>query len=97
MVYASIREHFEAWMKEFEKEYESKEEHEKRLEIFKANKAFVEKHNAEHAEGKQRLEDNLKAEAESNDVPTDDKDSREGEAAVPLEYDTDTNGNDKTL
>jgi len=52
MVYASIREHFEAWMKEFEKEYESKEEHEKRLEIFKANKAFVEKHNAEHAEGK---------------------------------------------
>jgi len=50
--FASVRDHFAAWMKVHNKWYESREEHEKRLEIFTDNKAFVEKHNAEYEEGK---------------------------------------------
>ena len=49
---AALKAHFAQWMAEHGKKYDTAEEEEKRMGIFAANKKFVERHNAEHAEGK---------------------------------------------
>lgn len=47
---ASLKEHFKQWMTAHRKSYDTPAEHDKRMGIFAANKEFVDKHNAEHAE-----------------------------------------------
>ena len=49
---AALRVRFTQWMTEHGKDYETEEELDRRLAIFAANDVFVERHNAEHKEGK---------------------------------------------
>eukprot|EP00227_Mantoniella_beaufortii_P011945 CAMPEP_0197583560 /NCGR_PEP_ID=MMETSP1326-20131121/6440_1 /TAXON_ID=1155430 /ORGANISM="Genus nov. species nov., Strain RCC2288" /LENGTH=402 /DNA_ID=CAMNT_0043147801 /DNA_START=205 /DNA_END=1413 /DNA_ORIENTATION=+ len=49
---AALKLRFTQWMTEHGKDYDTVEELERRMGIFAANDVFVERHNAEHAEGK---------------------------------------------
>jgi|AntAceMinimDraft_1070359.scaffolds.fasta_scaffold30455_1 C1A family cysteine protease len=49
---AAIRARFSKWMLAHGKSYADAEEHDRRMSIYSDNAVFVERHNAEHAEGK---------------------------------------------